>query len=386
MTGFLVKKFIKYPDDIENINVRRSYGALSSAAGLICNVFLFLLKYLMGTLSGSISIISDAFNNLSDSGGCIVTFLGCRMASKPADKGHPFGHGRVEHLTSLILSLIIVIVGFELFRSSAGKIADPQPVRFSFVVLASLILSIGVKIWLSLFNMKLGKKINSGVLIATAKDSRNDVAATSATIAALVASLFTDFPVDGIMGLIVSVFILKTGLEIIRDTVDELIGKPVSPEVSEKIKAAVLADNNIIGVHDLVIHNYGIIKMLGSCHIELRSDRSFKEVHEIADRTERTILEKFNISLTIHTDPVDVDDEQTSAYRKLTETIAGSLYEGASIHDFRIAGCGSDSRIVFDMIIPYGCRISGDEIKSSIDSGLKAAGCSMETVITFDRE
>lgn len=386
MTDFLVRKFIRNCEDIENAKVRQSYGALSSVVGLISNIFLFLLKYVMGVISGSISIISDAFNNLSDSGGCIVTFLGCKMASKPADKNHPFGHGRVEYLTSLILSVIIVIVGFELFKDSAEKISDPRPVRFSVIVLVSLILSIGVKLWLALFNMKLGRMIHSGVLTATAEDSRNDVIATSATIIALISSLFTDFPVDGIMGLIVSVFILKTGIEIIRDTVDELIGKPVSPEIAENIKNTILADQDIIGVHDLVLHNYGITKMLGSCHIELRSDRSFKEVHEIADRTERSIQEKFNISITIHTDPIDVDDEQTVKYRNMIESFVLSLHSGFSIHDFRISGCGDSKSIVFDMIIPYGSCFSGDEIKKRIDGALTADGCGFDTVITFDYE
>lgn len=386
MTEFLVKRFVKNHSDIENAAVRQSYGALSSVVGLICNIFLFLLKYSMGVLSGSISIISDAFNNLSDSGGCIVTFLGCRMASKPADKNHPFGHGRVEYLTSLILSAIIVIVGFELFKESAKKINDPQPVNFSIIVLVSLIISIGVKLWLSMFNSKLGKKIHSGVLAATAEDSRNDVIATSATIIALVSSLFTDFPIDGVMGIIVSVFILKTGLEIIRDTVDDLIGKPVSEEISSNIKSTILSDNNIIGVHDLVIHNYGITKMIGSCHIELISTRSFKEVHEIADNMERNIQRKFNISLTLHTDPVDIDDEKTSEYRNITETAALSLDKGFSVHDFRISECNGKTSIFFDIIIPYGCRISCDEIKEHIDNELSIHGCSLDTVITFDYE
>ncbi len=386
VTEFLVKRFVKNYSDIENAAVRQSYGALSSVIGLISNLSLFLLKYSMGVLSGSISIISDAFNNLSDSGGCVVTFLGCRMASKPADKNHPFGHGRVEYLTSLILSVIIVIVGFELFRGSAKKIENPQPVCFSVTVLVSLIISIGVKLWLSLFNAKLGRKIHSRVLTATAEDSRNDVIATSATIIALLSSLFTDFPIDGIMGLIVSVFILKTGLEIIRDTVDDLIGKPVSSEISANIKNTILSDSEIIGVHDLVIHNYGITKMIGSCHIELSSTKSFKEVHEIADNMERSIQKKFNISLTIHTDPVDIGDEKTSEYRKITESAVLSLDSGFSVHDFRLSECDGKTSIFFDMIIPYGCRISCDEIKECIDNKLRTHGCSFDTVITFDYE
>ncbi len=386
MTDFLVSKFVKNSEDTGKTEVRRAYSTLSSVTGLICNIILFLLKYAMGILSGSISIISDAFNNLSDCGGCIVSFLGCKMASRPADKDHPFGHGRVEHLTSLILSVIILVVGFELFKGSVEKIAVPKQVEFSIIVLVSLILSIGVKLWLSVFNMKLGKRINSGVLIAVSNDSRNDVIATGATIIALVSSLFTDFPVDGIMGLVVSAFIIRTGIEIIRDTIDELIGKPVSSEISNNIRQTILSVEDIIDVHDLVIHNYGITKMIGSCHIELRSDKSFKEVHEIADRLERDIQEKFNIILTLHTDPVDIDDNQTREYKGIVSSLVSLMNESFSIHDFRISGCGENRTIIFDMIIPFRCSMTHDEIKSRIDAGLKEKGCSYDTVITFDYE
>ena len=386
MTDFLVKKFIKNPDDIENSKVRQSYGSLSSGVGLVCNILLFLIKYIMGTLSGSISIVSDAFNNLSDSGGCIVTFLGYKMASKPADKDHPFGHGRVEYLTSLILSAIIVIVGFELFKSSAGKIMNPEPVKFSIIVLVSLIISICVKLWMSVFNMKLGKKINSGVMTATAEDSRNDVIATSATVIALISSLFTDFPIDGIMGVIVSLFILKTGFDIIRDTVDDLIGKPVQPEIIEKIKNSIISDSDIIDIHDLVIHNYGVTKMIGSCHIEIRSDMSFQEVHEIADRTERRIYSELNIMMTIHTDPVDIDDEQTRKYKAVVKDIVSSMNQGFSIHDFRMVSCENHKNLIFDITVPYECKISNEKIQHFIDKKLEEYDGKYYTIITFDRE
>ncbi len=386
MTDFLIKKFIKNPDDIENSGVRQSYGSLSSGVGLVCNILLFLIKYIMGTLSGSISIISDAFNNLSDSGGCIVTFLGYKMASKPADKGHPFGHGRIEYLTSLILSAIIVLVGFELFKSSAEKIAEPEPVKFNIIVLLSLLISICIKLWLSVFNMKLGRKINSAVMTATAEDSRNDVIATSATVIALISSLFTDLPIDGIMGIIVSLFILKTGFDIIRDTVDDLIGKPVSSEIVTKIKSSILSDSDIIDVHDLVIHNYGVTKMIGSCHIEIQSNKSFPEVHEIADRTEHRIFSELNIVMTIHTDPVDINDEQTNKYKAVIKDILSSLNQGLSIHDFRVVNCENHKNLIFDITVPYECKISNDKIQSFIDEKLKVYGGKYYTVITFDRE
>lgn len=386
MTDFLVKKFVKNSEDTGNTEVRRAYSTLSSVTGLICNIALFLLKYAMGILSGSISITSDAFNNLSDCGGCIVSFLGCKMASRPADKDHPFGHGRVEYLTSLILSVIILVVGFELFKGSVEKISNPVDVEFSVVVLVSLILSIGVKLWMSVFNMKLGRKINSVVLTAAANDSRNDVIATSAAIIALVSSLFTDFPVDGIMGLVVSAFIIRMGIEIVRETIDELIGKPVSSEISDSIRKMILSDEDIIDVHDLVIHNYGITKMIGSCHIELRSDRSFTEVHEIADRLERDIREKSGITLTIHTDPVDIDDNQTKECKEIVSSLIFSMNETFSLHDFRLSGCGENRTLIFDMIIPFRCSLTQDEIKSRIDAGLKEKGCTYDTVITFDYE
>jgi len=386
MTDFLIKKFIKNPENIENSKVRQSYGSLSSGVGLVCNILLFLIKYIMGTLSGSISIISDAFNNLSDSGGCIVTFLGYKMASKPADKDHPFGHGRIEYLTSLILSAIIVLVGFELFKSSAGKIADPEPVKFSVIVLLSLLISICVKLWMSVFNMKLGRKINSAVMIATSEDSRNDVIATSATVIALISSLFTDFPIDGIMGIIVSIFILKTGFDIIKDTVDDLIGKPVSSEIVTKIKSSILSDSDIIDIHDLVIHNYGVTKMIGSCHIEIQSNKSFPEVHEIADRTERRIFSELNIIMTIHTDPVDTEDEQTNKYKVIIKDILSSLNQGLSVHDFRVVNCENHRNLIFDITVPYECKISNDKIQSFIDGKLEKYDGKYYTIITFDRE
>lgn len=386
MTDFLVKKFIKNSEDIENTDVRRSYGTLSSVIGVGCNIILFIVKYIMGTLSGSISIISDAFNNLSDSGGCIVTFFGYKMAAKPADKDHPFGHGRVEYLTSLILSAIIVIVGFELFKSSAYKIIHPERVNFSVIVLVSLILSICVKLWLSVFNRKLGEKINSPVMAATAEDSKNDVIATSATIISLVASIFTDFPVDGAMGIVVSIFILKAGLEIIKDTVDELIGKPVSAEIIDKIGECILSYDKIIDIHDLMIHNYGPGNMIGSCHIEVRSDESLVAVHEIADCIEREISDKLGIIMTLHLDPIETDNENVNSCKNMINEIISSINDELSIHDFRVVSGENHTNLIFDMTVPYECKMKNDDIKKCIDEKLKSADNNYFTVINFERE
>ena len=276
MVNFLIKTFIKNSENTENPKIRQKYGTLSSIVGIICNVLLFLIKYAMGTLSHSISIVSDAFNNLSDCAGCLVTLLGYKMASKPADKNHPFGHGRMEYLTSLIIAALIIFVGIELLKNSVEKIINPVEIRFSFAVLFSLVFSIAVKLWMAVFNAELGKKINSSVLTATAKDSKSDVIATSATLIALICSLFTALPVDGVMGLLVSVFILKSGYDIVKDTVDELLGKPADPEIINNIKEYVLKNDKIIGIHDLIIHSYGPGNIIGSCHVEVKSNESFK--------------------------------------------------------------------------------------------------------------
>ena len=315
MTNFLVRLFVKDYEKTEDIKVREKYGMLSSAVGVVCNVFLFALKYIMGTLSNSISVISDAFNNLSDCASCIVTLFGYKLAAKPADKDHPFGHGRMEYLTSLSIAVVIIVVGLELLQDSVLKIMHPEQVKFSFIVLVSLIVSVAVKLWMSLFNTKLGNRINSTVMLATAKDSKSDVMATAAVIIALTASVFTDLPVDGAMGVIVSGFVLKSGYDIVKDTVDELLGKPADQQVIDNINSLIKENVKIIGIHDMMIHNYGPGNMIGSCHVEVRSDEDFIQIHDIVDGIERRIHNELNILMTIHMDPIEVDNEQVNHCR-----------------------------------------------------------------------
>ncbi len=387
MTDFLVKLFVK---DYENINeptVRQKYGTLSSITGMICNIILFLLKYIMGTLSNSISIVSDAFNNLSDCASCLVTLLGYKMASKPADKDHPFGHGRIEYLTSLIIAVLVILVGIELLKSSFTKIISPEPLQFSFTALTALIFSIAVKLWMSFFNTRLGKKINSTVMLATAKDSRSDVIATSATLIALVASVFTKkIPADGIMGIIVSIFILKAGYEIVKDTVDDLLGKPADPELVEKIKNCVLKNEKMLGIHDLVIHNYGPGKMIGSCHVEVACSENIMTVHDIVDDIEREIFKQLKVLMTIHMDPIETDDKRTNEAKKLILKIIDHIDPSLSIHDFRIVQGDSHTNLIFDIVVPYELKLDNDTIKNLIDEKLSHEKTKYYTVIVFDRE
>lgn len=386
MTEFLVRRFIKNGGDINDPAVRRNYGTLSSVTGIICNIILFLLKYIMGTLSGSISIISDAFNNLSDSASCIVTLLGYKMASKPADKDHPFGHGRMEYLTALFIAVLILIVAFELLKNSVDKIIHPEKLTFSIVVFASLIVSIAVKLWMSYFNTGLGKKINSSVMLATARDSRTDVIATSATCISILSALVTDIPVDGFMGIVVSVFIFKSGIDIVKDTVDELLGGPADPETADEIRKIILKNEKIIGMHDLLIHNYGPGNMIGSCHAEVESTEDFLEVHDIIDTLEREIHDSLNIMMTIHMDPVETDNEYVNKLRKMIKGIVGNIDSSLHIHDFRVVPGDTHTNLIFDIVVPYECEHSQDEIKSIIDEKLAEKEKHYYTVITFDRE
>ncbi|MBS6314725.1 MAG: cation diffusion facilitator family transporter [Oscillospiraceae bacterium] len=385
MVNFLIKTFIKNSENTENPKIRQKYGTLSSIVGIICNVLLFLIKYAMGTLSHSISIVSDAFNNLSDCAGCLVTLLGYKMASKPADKNHPFGHGRMEYLTSLIIAALIIFVGIELLKNSVEKIINPVEIRFSFAVLFSLVFSIAVKLWMAVFNAELGKKINSSVLTATAKDSKSDVIATSATLIALICSLFTALPVDGVMGLLVSVFILKSGYDIVKDTVDELLGKPADPEIINHIKEYVLKNDKIIGIHDLIIHSYGPGNMIGSCHVEVKSNESFTEVHDIVDSIEREIHNNLNILMTIHMDPIEVNDMLTNKCKKLVNNIIHSIDSSLDLHDFRIVSGESHTNLIFDLVVPFECKYSNEELKQKIDMQLSKENINYYTVIVFDK-
>lgn len=385
MTGFLVKIFIKNSEDISNPRVRGKYGTLSSVTGIVCNLILFALKYIMGTLSGSIAVISDAFNNLSDCASCIVTLLGYKMASKPADKDHPFGHGRMEYLVSLVIAAVIFVMGLELLKSSLKKLFKPEEVDFSLIVLISLAVSAGLKLWMAHFNTVLGNKLKSSVMLATAKDSRSDVIATSAAMLSVICSAVTDAPVDGIAGAAVSVFILKSGYDIIKDTVDELLGKPAPAEITEKIREIVCSDERITGIHDLIIHSYGPGHMIGSCHAEIRSDENILAAHDLIDRIEREIHKQLRIMMTIHMDPIETDNEQIKVCRELLSGALKQMDEGLSFHDLRVVTGDTHINLIFDLVVPFECDKTDDELKEQIDKLLMGTDRDYYTVITFDR-
>ena len=385
MTKFLVSKFIKNYDNVKNQKVREAYGVLSSWVGIVCNILLFVAKFIIGTVANSISIISDGFNNLSDCASCVVTMFGYKMAAKPADKDHPFGHGRMEYLTSLVIAMVIMVVGVELFTGSVDKIIHPEKVQCSVVALAVLIISIIIKLWMGLFNRKLGKTVESSVMLATSKDSLNDVLATTATLVALVATLFTDVPLDGVMGVVVSVMILVSGFGIIKETVDELLGQPASPELVESLKELVDECAFSLGMHDLIIHSYGPGNLIGSVHIEVDGKENIMDIHDAIDELERNIYDELGIRITIHMDPVETDNENLKLCKDMIKVIIEEIDKELSFHDFRVVSGPSHTNLIFDVVVPHGCKLRDSQIKEAIDQKLLMREKKYYTVITFEK-
>ncbi len=386
MTEWLIHRFIPDYEQTEDPKVRQRYGTLSSLTGIACNLVLFFVKLVMGMLSNSIAITSDAFNNLSDSASCIVTLFGYKLAAKPADKDHPFGHGRMEYLTSLVLAAVILFVGFELLSGSVDKIIHPQPVHFSLAVLLSLLASIGLKLWMCGFNRKLGNRIQSGVMLATAQDSLNDVAATFATVISLLLSLVTDLPVDGVMGIIVSLFVFVCGYGIIKDTVNQLLGQPADPQLVRNIRQVMLSRPQILGIHDMIIHSYGPGNLIGSAHAEVSSSGDLLQIHDTIDEIEKQIYEQLHVMMTIHMDPIETDSPQVAEGRQLITRILGQIDPSLTFHDFRIVSGPTHTNLIFDVVVPFDCPLSFDQIRRQVEEQLAAQPETWYAVITFDRD
>ncbi len=353
MIKLLISRYIKNYREVQKPAVRTAYGKLAGILGIICNFVLFLLKLISGFLSGSIAILSDAFNNLSDMGSSLVSFIGTTAANRHADEEHPFGHGRVEYVASLIVSFIIILVGFELLRSSVGKIFDGAQATFSFLSVGILIFSIVVKLWLFFANRYIGKKISSLVICATAQDSLNDVFATGGVLLSTILGLYINAPVDGIMGVIISVLIMFTGYGIARDTITILLGTPPDPTMVKEICQRVMAEDCIAGVHDLIIHDYGPGRCMASIHAEVPEDGDIVKIHEVIDATERQIQAEMGVHIVIHMDPISVAGERIAHVRSLILTCAQSIHPEFMIHDFRMTDGEQIINLIFDLEVPY---------------------------------
>ena len=352
MTEFLVRHFIKDHEDVEKISVRTAYGVLASIVGIFCNVFLFAVKFVTGLILHSVSVTADAFNNLSDAGSSVVSFAGVKMAEKPADKDHPFGHGRIEYIAALAVSFLVLEVGFTFLKDSIGRIRTPETMNFQAASVAILFLSIAVKLWLGLFNRKLGEKINSKVMMAVFTDSMGDVITTGATILSLIVFGLTGVNIDGFVGAGVALVVMWAGVGIAKDTLEPLIGEAIDPEVYEQIRHFVEKYDGIAGTHDLIVHNYGPGRSMASIHAEVPNDMDVEQSHEIIDRIERDAAKELGIFLVIHMDPVEMKDERVLRIRKNTAEILRELDPACSLHDFRVVYGEKQINLIFDMVVP----------------------------------
>ncbi len=385
MIAFLVKKFIPNHTETNSPKVREHYGVFGGALGIVCNMVLFILKLVIGIISGSIAIISDSFNNLSDSGSSLVALLGAKLANRRPDSEHPFGHGRSEYVASLIVSFITMLLGFELLKSSFGKITQPEITHFTPVLLVILALSALVKLWMYRYNIYLGRCINSSVLIAAAKDSLSDAVATVAiTLASAVGSYF-GFPVlDGIIGIVVSILIMKTGFGVAVDTIGLLLGKPPERETVERINQMVLSGEGIAGVHDLVVHDYGPGRAFASVHAEVPDNYDIVRIHEIIDALEQEISNELGVHMVIHMDPVAVDCERTNLIKAQIIEIIRSYDERLRIHDFRMTDGENRINLIFDLETPSDLIYGEKNIASEIAKLLSEADSRYCAVINVD--
>ena len=385
MTKLIIKLFLKdkTPD---NSTGRESYGRVAGIVGIICNLLLSILKFTMGVISHSVSITADATNNIADAGSSIITLIGFRLSEKPADEDHPYGHARIEYITGLIISFLILIIGYDILKTSIEKIITPEENVFSWVTVIILVASIGVKLWLSSFNKTLGKIIKSTALDATAADSRNDCISTAAVLVAMIISHFTNVNLDGFMGVGVAIFILISGISLVKETVGPLLGQAPSKEMYEKIESKILSYENVLGVHDLLVHSYGPGSYFASAHIEMDAKTDVLVCHDLMDKIERDFAKELNIHLVVHLDPTVLDCPETN---ELKETVRKILYDIDPIitfHDFRVVIGDKAKNVLFDVVVPPSYKYTDKELQTIIKNRVNEAGNgNLYAVIVVDR-
>lgn len=385
MTNFLVKWFVRDSQTVEDPAVRQRYGTLSGGVGIVLNLLLSSAKFLAGWLTGSIAITADAFNNLSDAASCVITLVGFRMAGRRPDGGHPFGHGRVEYLTGLMVALAILLVGVELGKSSLEKILQPQAVTFSWLSAAILLLSILVKVWMSVFNRRLAQRIQSAAMSAAAVDSLSDAIATSAVLLGTLVGHFFSLSIDGWVGILVAAFILKAGWGAVKDTVNPLLGQSPDPALVRGIQETVLSFVPIQGVHDLQVHDYGPGRCICSLHAEVPMDGDIMELHDVIDAAERELKAKYHLEASIHMDPIATGNEEVLRHRILAAELVKKIDPGMTIHDFRMTDGPQHRNLIFDVVAPYHVKLTDDEIRARVERMVREVGSNYFAVVQIDR-
>ena len=382
---FIFRLFVKDKDNTENIKVRNSYGKLSGTVGICLNICLFAIKLIAGLITASIGVMADAFNNLSDAGASIITLIGFKMSEKPADEDHPFGHGRIEYISSLFVSLAILLMGYELLKAAIGKIITPQAVSFNVTSFAILLSAVIVKLWMFFFNRKIAKKISSAVVMATAKDSLSDCISTTGVLAGLLISQLFDINIDGYIGLVIAVFVLYTGYTTIKDSTEPLLGTTPDAEFVKNIEETITSHDEALGIHDLIVHNYGPSKNIISVHVEVDSSSDLNVIHDKIDLMERELSVKYDCIATIHMDPVAVNDEKVNKLKEIAEKAVKEINEKITIHDFRIVSGPTHTNLIFDAVLPYGFNMTNNRFKELANEKINGYDSTLFAVIDIDQ-
>ena len=385
MIQLIVRTFVKNYKDVENHHVREAYGKLAGIVGIISNIILFIIKFTVGILFKSISVTADAVNNLSDAGSSIITLIGFKLSGKPADAKHPYGHARMEYITGLVVSFIIILLGVELTKTSFDKVLHPEESVFSYLTIFVLIISVLMKLWQGMFNKKVGKTIHSTAIEATAADSINDVVATSAVLLSTIIAKWTGIHLDGYMGVLVAVFILVSGVKMIGETINPLLGMAPDQEMVDHINQKIMSYDTVLGIHDLVVHNYGPQRSFASVHVEVPASQDILISHDIIDNIERDFAKDMDIHLVVHLDPIVTDDETTNLLKAQVKHIVKDISPDLSIHDFRAVIGVSHTNLIFDVCVPFSVKMSDAEITGMISRKVKEIDPTYYTVIVVDR-
>jgi cation diffusion facilitator family transporter len=364
--------------------VRDAYGKFAGVVGIISNGILFLAKLIIGLISGSIAIMADAFNNLADASSSIVTLVGFKLSSLPEDREHPYGHARIEYIAGMIVSITVLLMGIELGKGSIEKIINPDPLEFSYISVVVLVLAILIKLWQAAFNVSMGKRINSLTLIATGSDSRNDVLSTSVVLIGVLVEHFFKINIDGYLGLAVAIFIVCSGVSLIKETISPLLGEAPDPELVKNIESMALSYDGVLGIHDLEVHNYGPGKIFASLHVEVDSKVDISISHELVDKIERDIRDKFNIVLTTHMDPVNISDPNRIPVAKIINSLLKEIPGIIEFHDLRTVPGSTRTNIIFDLVVTPQCELTQEEIKELFIKRIKEYNPNFHTIIEFD--
>lgn len=383
LTKALCRLFVPNADDPKDPRTRLAYGRMAGVTGIVCNILLCGGKLLAGFLAGSLAMIADAFNNLSDAGSSIVTLVGFKLAGMPADEDHPFGHGRMEYLSTMGVAVLIILAGFELAASALDKILHPAEASFSIVSAIILAASIGVKLWMAVFNRRIGRLIHSDTLLATGTDSRNDVICTGVVLVSSLVGWRTGWSLDGYVGMAVALFVMWSGFSVIRDTVSPLLGQAPDPELVEDIRRTVLAHEGVVGIHDMMVHDYGPGRMMVSLHAEVPETQSIRVSHDLIDNIEMELQEKYNLISCIHMDPVDMDNPETLQLKEMVTGLLSGMDERLSLHDFRVVAGDTHTNLLFDVVVPYDYPQRG-QLPARIQEAVHSQNPKLFTVIKVE--